>query len=229
MGDVKNIETLNKGDFVEQDHMVINTEWGAFGDNGELDFIKTKWDENVDQMSVNPGKQIFEKMISGMYMGELVRQVIVDLMKDDLIFCNCNREKLLERGSFYTRYASEIESDPVGDYTRARMALQELDIDPDDVTTEDFSSLRYICEVVSRRASFMASAGITALLKKMDYKDVVIAIDGSLFRYHPHFKNVMQSRISQLMGIDYKFDLMLSTDGSGRGAALVAAVLDSQK
>ena len=55
-------------------------------------------------------------------------------------------------------------------------------IDPDDVTTEDFSSLRYICEVVSRRASFMASAGITALLKKMDYKDVVIAIDGSLFR-----------------------------------------------
>ena len=82
-----------------------------------------------------------------------------------------------------------IESDPVGDYTRARMALQELDIDPDDVTTEDFSSLRYICEVVSRRASFMASAGITALLKKMDYKDVVIAIDGSLFRYDTVFEN----------------------------------------
>ena len=108
----------------------------------------------------------------------------------------------------------------------------------------------------------MASAGITALLKKMDYKDVTIAIDGSLFRYanlskcnlttiliyrffdqnyqevsnlslknfryHPHFKNVMQSRISQLMGIDYKFDLMLSEDGSGRGAALVAATLKSE-
>ena len=35
----------------------------------------------------------------------------------------------------------------------------------------------------------------------------------------------MQSRISQLMGVDYQFDLMLSEDGSGRGAALVAAVL----
>jgi hexokinase len=70
---------------------------------------------------------------------------------------------------------------------------------------------------------------------------VVIAIDGSLFRFHPHFKNVMQSRISQMMGINYKFDLLLSEvdifsnnqqcfnsalqDGSGRGAALVAAVL----
>jgi len=27
-----------------------------------------------------------------------------------------------------------------------------------------------VCEAVSRRASMMASAGITALLKKMDYK-----------------------------------------------------------
>merc|ERR1719458_388938 len=223
--EIKDIGTINQEEFIDQRHMVVNTEWGAFGDNGELDFIRTKWDRNVDDNSVNPGKQIFEKMISGMYMGELIRQVLVDLMKDDLIFFECNRDKLLERGTFYTRFASEIESDPVGDYTRAKAALQMLDIDPDTVTTEDLSSLRYVCEVVSRRASFMASAGITALLKKMDYKDVTIAIDGSLFRYHPHFKNVMQSRISQLMGIDYKFDLMLSEDGSGRGAALVAAVL----
>ena len=39
----------------------------------------------------------------------------------------------------------------------------------------------------------------------------------------------MQSRISQLMGVDYKFDLMLSEDGSGRGAALVAAVLKREE
>ena len=36
--------------------------------------------------------QIFEKMISGMYMGELIRQVLIDLMKDDLIFLGLNRE-----------------------------------------------------------------------------------------------------------------------------------------
>lgn len=223
--DIKNIETINKDDFPGQEHMVINTEWGAFGDNEELDFLKTKWDIAVDEMSVNPGKQTFEKMISGMYMGELIRQVLVDLMKDDLIFVGVDRERLLERGSFFTRYASEIESDPVGEYDRTRQALEELGIDPDDVSDDDCSALRYVCEAVSRRASMMASAGITALLKKMDYRDVVIAIDGSLFRFHPHFKNVMQSRISQMMGINYKFDLLLSEDGSGRGAALVAAVL----
>ena len=31
------------------------------------------------------------------------------------------------------------------------------------------------------------------------------------------------------MGVDYKFDLMLSEDGSGRGAALVAAVLKREE
>ena len=97
-----------------------------------------------------------------------------------------------------------------------------------DFNTYPIRIFRYVCECVSRRAGFMVSAGITALLKKMDYKDVVVAIDGSVFRYHPHFPNIMKSRISQLMGIDYKFDLMLSTDGSGRGAALVAAVLNGE-
>ena len=66
----------------------------------------------------------------------------------------------------------------------------------------------------------MVSAGITALLKKMDYKDVVVAVDGSVFRYlvtsilcflhnnvlrfHPHFPNIVRSRIAQLMGTDYQ-------------------------
>jgi len=223
--DMKNIHKLNSEDFPNQDHMVINTEWGGFGDNGELDFIRTKWDEAVDDMSVNPGKQIFEKMISGMYMGELIRQVLLEMMTDDLIFVGIDREPLLERGAFFTRFASEIESDPVGDYSRCRQALAELGMDPEQVTDEDCSSIRFVCEAVIRRSSMMAAAGITALLKKMGFKDVVIAVDGSLFRYHPHFKNVMHSRIAQLMGIDFKFDLMMSEDGSGRGAALVAAVL----
>ncbi len=95
---IEAIGTIEQADFAGQDHMLVNTEWGAFGDNGELDFVRTKWDRNVDAMSVNPGKQIFEKMISGMYMGELIRQVLVDLMKDDLIFLGCNRDRLLERG-----------------------------------------------------------------------------------------------------------------------------------
>lgn len=38
--------------------MIINTEWGAFGDEGELDFIRTEFDEAVDKNSINKGKQL---------------------------------------------------------------------------------------------------------------------------------------------------------------------------
>jgi len=223
--DIDNVGTWD-GDHNEPKHVIINTEWGAFGNQGELDFILTKWDREVDRESINPGKQLFEKMISGMYMGEVVRQVLVDLIEEGLIFTKDNIDKLLEKGGFLTKYVSEIESDQVGDYTRCCQVLKEVGID--NPSEEDCSALRYVCECVSRRAGFMVSAGITALLKKMDYKDVVVAVDGSVFRFHPHFPNIVRSRIAQLMGIDYQFDLMLSTDGSGRGAALVAAVLHGE-
>lgn len=38
--------------------VLINTEWGAFGDDGKLDFIRTDYDRDVDENSVNPGKQL---------------------------------------------------------------------------------------------------------------------------------------------------------------------------
>ena len=80
--------------------MIVNTEWGAFGNQGELDFILTKWDREVDKLSINPGKQIFEKMISGMYMGEVVRQVLVDLVNEGLIFVGQDTENLFMHGRY---------------------------------------------------------------------------------------------------------------------------------
>jgi len=203
--------------------IIINTEWGAFGDNGELDFVRTKWDKLIDEQSLNPGKQTFEKMISGMYMGELVRLVVEDMIEEGLIFSHQDTSLITQRGAFPTKFLSQIESDAVGHFDRCREVCAELGLVG--VCEADLSALRYISECVSRRAGFMCAAGLTALLKKMDYKDVVVAVDGSLFRYHPHFRNVMKSRVAQLMGVDYKFDIMMSDDGSGRGAALVAAVL----
>lgn len=37
--------------------MCINMEWGAFGDDGSLGLLRTSFDANVDQASINPGKQ----------------------------------------------------------------------------------------------------------------------------------------------------------------------------
>lgn len=59
---ISDIGTIDASEFPGQEHMLVNTEWGGFGDNGELDFVRTKWDKTVDSMSVNPGKQARIKM-----------------------------------------------------------------------------------------------------------------------------------------------------------------------
>ena len=50
-----------------------------------------------------------------------------------------------------------------------------------------------------------------------------MAIDGSLFKKHPQFKCYMQSAMFEVLP-ECNTKLMMSKDGSGKGAALVAAV-----
>lgn len=48
-------------------------------------------------------------MISGMYMGELVRLILRDLAKDQKIFKGLDGSILQEKDIFNTKYLSEIE------------------------------------------------------------------------------------------------------------------------
>ncbi|XP_017012946.2 hexokinase type 2 [Drosophila takahashii] len=203
-------------------HVLINTEWGAFGDNGALDFVRTEFDRDIDVHSINPGKQTFEKMISGMYMGELVRLVLVKMTQAGILFNGQDSEVLNTRGLFFTKYVSEIEADEPGNFTNCRLVLEELGLT--NATDSDCANVRYICECVSKRAAHLVSAGIATLINKMDEPTVTVGVDGSVYRFHPKFHNLMVEKISQLIKPGITFDLMLSEDGSGRGAALVAAV-----
>lgn len=89
--------------------MLINTEWGAFGESDTLDFVVTEFDRAIDENSINPTKQLFEKMISGMYMGELARLILEKLVNAGLLFGGKYPSDLRNRGKFFTKYVSEIE------------------------------------------------------------------------------------------------------------------------
>ncbi|KAL5022871.1 hypothetical protein ScPMuIL_002026 [Solemya velum] len=214
---------LWEGDYSYPEQVVINTEWGAFGDNGCLDFIRTEYDRELDTFSINPGKQLMEKMISGMYLGEIVRLVLERLTTEGLLFRGIDREcELFERGRFFTKYVSEIESDRDEFFRSTKQVLDELQVE--NYTTEDCKIVRYICTLVSSRAAFLASSGLATLINKLGRPEMTIAVDGSLYRFHPRFHNLMRLKIQELVKPGLKFSLALSHDGSGKGAALVAAV-----
>lgn len=241
----------------QQQQTIVNTEWGAFGDNGILDFVRTEWDRQVDDMSVNKGKQKFEKMISGLYIGELCRRIMSDMALRERVLFQPNdssssskkgaqqrllgdvdkttqRLNLLENGklvkpfAFETRFVSMVESDPIDVFDNTRRALREA-FAIDWASDQDCASVKLICARVSTRAAHLVSAAVACLLNKMARPHTVVGVDGSMFKYHPHFHSIMAKKTNELTHPEYKFQLMFSEDGSGRGAAIVAAVACKQR
>lgn len=51
----------------------------------------------------------FEKMVSGLYMGELVRLILVKMAKEGLLFEGRITPELLTKGKFETKHVSAIE------------------------------------------------------------------------------------------------------------------------
>lgn len=196
------VETWNE-EYDEPNQVIVNTEWGAFGDTGELEFVRTKWDRLVDEESLNVGKQKFEKMISGMYMGEIVRQVLLDLTRQGLMFGGETSKKLLTKNRFKTAYVSYVESDQKGDWTQMRKVLEKMDL-LDIATETDYKNMRLICARVSTRAAYLVSAAISTMLNKMARKHTTVGVDGSVYRYHPHFHNLMVGKIAELINPRYE-------------------------
>ncbi|VDK77887.1 unnamed protein product [Litomosoides sigmodontis] len=205
--------------------MIINTEWGAFGDDGALEFIRTRFDREVDEKTINPGKQLFEKMISGMYMGEIVRVILAHLARENLLF-NGDYEAISKPHSFPTKFVSEIEKEIMEDEDRNFVKTMQIleEVGTEQVTVADCISVAYVCSLVSTRAAYLCAAGITTLLNRMQKPFVTVGVDGSVYRFHPTFPRLLDEKIQQLIDKKLKYQLMLSEDGSGRGAALVAAV-----
>ncbi|KAK2512988.1 putative hexokinase hkdc1 [Columba guinea] len=221
MEDMKNIEIVegNEG------KMCINTEWGGFGDNGCIDNIRTKYDKEVDEGSLNPGKQRYEKMTSGMYLGEIVRQILIDLTKQGLLFRGQISESLRKRGIFETKFLSQIESDRLA-LLQVRRILQQLGLDG---TCDDSIIVKEVCGAVSKRAAQLCGAGLAAIVEKkrenrgVERLQITVGVDGTLYKLHPHFSRVLRETVKELAP-QCNVTFMLSEDGSGKGAALITAV-----
>lgn len=90
--------------------MAINCEWGAF-DNEHKVLPRTKYDIIIDKDSPRPGQQAFEKMIAGLYLGEIFRLIMVDLHDhhDSHIFAGQDIAKLRKPYTLDSSFLSAIE------------------------------------------------------------------------------------------------------------------------
>ncbi|KAA8592945.1 hypothetical protein FQN60_018400 [Etheostoma spectabile] len=223
MEQMRNLELLD-GD---EGRMCVNIEWGAFGDDGALEDLRTDIDREIDAGSLNPGKQLFEKMISGLYMGELVRLILVRMTKEQLLFQGKTTAELLTTGSFNTSYIYAIENDKDEEgLASAEKVLRGLGLDP---LVEDCVSTQRVCQIVSTRAAHLCAATLVAVLRQIrDNKAAeklrtTIGVDGSVYKNHPEFSRRLHKMVRRLVpDCDVRF--LQSQCGSGKGAAMVTAV-----
>ncbi|XP_041603626.1 hexokinase-3 isoform X3 [Vulpes lagopus] len=205
--------------------MCINMEWGAFGDDGSLGLLRTCFDASVDQASINPGKQSFEKMISGMYLGEIVRHILLHLTSLGVLFRGQQTQRLQTRDIFKTKFLSEIESDSLA-LRQVRAILEDLGLP---LTSDDALMVLEVCQAVSQRAAQLCGAGVAAVVEKirenrgLEELTVSIGVDGTLYKLHPHFSSLVAATVRELAP-RCVVTFLQSEDGSGKGAALVTAV-----
>ncbi|ORZ29521.1 hexokinase-domain-containing protein, partial [Catenaria anguillulae PL171] len=208
--------------------MLINTELGGF-DAEKVVLPLTQIDLDADAVSTNRGQQLFEKMISGYYMGEVTRRAMVHLAEKGALFGGRVSAELRNPGCFQTEYMSEIEADASPDLAAVKSVLAKY-CAMDSTSLADRESVKQIVQRVGTRAARLSGVAIYSLLEQMavpkNNEPVVVAIDGSVWLKYPGFQDRLRSVLSELMGDEKAKLVSLETacDGSGSGAALLAAL-----
>jgi hexokinase len=174
----------------------MNIEWGNFNK-----LPRTVYDRRLDKSTANPGRQILEKMVSGMYLGEIARLILGDTLGD--------------KAPAELRRPWKFSAEQVA--LAGRGALYH-----------DRPVVKKVCAAVSQRSARIIAAAIAAVILWMDPKlknNHTVAIDGSLFEKWPEYRGHIKSCLGEILGgKSAKVSLKLTRNGSGKGAAVVAAV-----
>ncbi|XAR62363.1 Hexokinase [Bertholletia excelsa] len=227
--------------------MVVNMEWGNFWSSH---LPRTSYDIDLDADSPNPNDQGFEKMISGMYLGDLVRRVILRMSRESDIFGPVS-SRLSVPFILRTPLMASMHEDNSPDLSEVARILKDI-LEIPDVPIKVRKLVVNVCDVVTRRAARLAAAGIVGILKKIGrdgsggitsgrssrigshgsskIRRSVVAIEGALYTSYSMFREYLNEALSEILGEEVSPHVILKVteDGSGIGAALLAASQSSQ-
>ena len=207
--------------------IAINCEYGAF-DNEHVVLPRTPYDIIIDNDSPRPGQQAFEKMIAGLYLGELFRLVLIDIHdnKNCSLFSGQDIDVLRRAYTLDSSFLSHIEEDPFENLTETQDLFHHaLGLT---ITRPEAELCRRLAELIGTRAARLSACGPAAICKKKNIEHCHVSADGSVFNKYPHFKARGAVALREIL--DWKpeekdkISIIAAEDGSGVGAALIAAL-----
>jgi hexokinase len=204
--------------FDEASHVVINVELSMFGKNI---LPTTRWDDYLNTHHLIPDFQPFEYLVSGRYLGEIFRLILVEAVQTAGLFKSQMPSGMDEPYNFDTSIMAAIEGDATPDLSQAQKAIKSAFVFHTLPTFADLSAIQLIAKVVSRRAAAYLAVGIHALwamLLKSEGRQstnasggndnegdsrgekVSIGYNGSVIEKYPNFANMTQNYIDNLTG-----------------------------
>jgi len=187
----------------------------------------TPYDNKLDRESINPRKQAFEKMVSGMYLGEICRNVLLSLIDRSLLFQGHSSIKLNSHYGLDTALMSTIEQSIVSLNTTEQelshikdVLIQDLSINPKLINFADLLLIYRVSELVGTRAARLAAVAIAAVYTQLGKPtSFSVGADGSLVEFYPRFEERVRFALQELLGAEdeKRVQLGLAKDGSGVG------------
>lgn len=205
--------------------MIINIESGNF------DALPANvYDRQLDMRSEKPGEQVLEKMVSGRYLGELMRLVVLDLVQQGLLFQGRTGDMTgfpFKPYSLNPEHMSVMISDDTKGLIETASWLKEATGIQDPLLTE-LGALKTIASLLAVRSARLAAATYVGILQHLDPLLTnlhTIAIDGSLYEkmtgYAPNLRTTLDEVLKDRAG---QVTIKFTKDGSGMGAAVAAAM-----
>ena len=144
--------------------MVINTEWGGWFDEDPSWLNPTVYDQILDAESSNPKKQLLEKMVSGLYLAELLRLAIGEAARDNTLTLRYGEESVLHTPyGMNSSFLSFLAEDRSRDLKKSIDYITKT-LKARDVTIEDARFIRTASVAIVRRAARLSGAALAAII-----------------------------------------------------------------
>jgi hexokinase len=218
--------------------VLVNTECSMFGKNV---FPTTRWDDLLNESHVRPDFQPFEHMISGRYLGEIVRLIVVEAVQTAGLFGGELPEKLSEPYTLDTGTLAAMEMDVSKHYTNATALFEQRHPLTRPPTFSDIHFIRQVSQLVSHRAAAFLATGIHALwvlriksegLEPAAAEHMSIGCNGSVIEKYPFFRELCQSHLDELTtssgAAPKSISLEIALESAIFGAAVAVCCMEEQ-
>lgn len=224
--------------------VITNTEVSMFG---KLILPETRWDQTLNKQHHMPDFQPLEYMVTGRYLGELFRLIILEAVETGELFNGKLPSVLSDRYSLDTEILAHLEEDDSENSTKSGPMIKTAFGLKHVPSKKELSFLRTVAQSISYRASAYISVAVHALwalqketdsnsITPVDTPKTSIACNGSVILKYPGFKDRSEVFLHDMItsgtptrgSVQAEKIVLVPTDEAALfGAAVAVALADS--